>query len=70
MEVRGTAEARERGGRMTAYRIQAVGCDDMTQVTIDLSPQEFAAVQKVADAINAERTTGCMPSLTVNEVVA
>ncbi len=55
---------------MTAYRIQAVGCDDMTQVTIDLSPQEFAAVQKVADAINAERTTGCMPSLTVNEVVA
>lgn len=47
---------------MSAYLISAEGCDDVTEVVMDLKPAEAAVVARVAAAITAEGG-GCRPTL-------
>lgn len=55
---------------MTATLIRLRGCDDATSAVVDLTPEQAEAVRLVADAINANSYSGCMPTMRVREATA
>ena len=48
---------------MTLYQIAARGCDESTEIELDLTPAEAEVVARVAVAINRASTYDCMPRL-------
>lgn len=50
------------------YLIDCSGCDDSTQITIDLTDKQLAFVKYLADQITQTSTYGCMPRLHVNRL--
>ena len=50
------------------YLIDCAGCDDSTQITIDLTDKQFAFVKYLADQIAETSTYGCMPRLLINKL--
>lgn len=50
------------------YLINCSGCDDSTQITIDLTDKQFAFVKYLADQITETSTYGCMPRLYVDKL--
>lgn len=47
------------------YLINCSGCDDSTQITIDLTDKQLAFVKYLADQITQTSTYGCMPTMHV-----
>lgn len=52
------------------YRVSVVGCDDQTDITIELTDAEAAAVEHVAEAITAASAYPCQPVMNVAEAGA
>lgn len=50
---------------MTERLIYVSACDDATAVVMDLSDEEFAVVQRVAEAVTANGG-GCRPTIDVD----
>jgi hypothetical protein len=48
-----------------AIHIELVGCDDQTILNINVSDDCLAQLIEIADAMNATRTYGCMPSFDI-----
>jgi hypothetical protein len=50
----------------TSYVVSVHGCDDSTYLLLDLTEDQAAAVQFVADAVNTKGAGhGCMPSMKI-----
>ena len=47
------------------YRITLSGCDDTTYIDIDLTEQELAFANRLAEASVRESDYGCMPTMRV-----
>lgn len=50
------------------YLINCSGCDDSTQITIDLTEKQLAFVKYLADQITQTSTYGCMPRVHVRQL--
>ena len=50
---------------MTTYRVVVSGCDDATEVDIDLDDAEAATVTRLAEAIAAKSEFGCQPTMRI-----
>lgn len=48
---------------MSKRIIVVEGCDDTTEVLIDLTDDEYAVVLKLTAAVNAAKQRGCMPEI-------
>jgi hypothetical protein len=48
---------------MTLTQIRLVGCDDYTEIELDLTPDEIRTVEKISAASVAASTYGCEPRL-------
>lgn len=55
---------------MARYVVILSACDGQTEAVIDASPSEFAFLETVKRAINAESDHCCMPILSVREADA
>ena len=53
---------------MSEYVIRVAGCNDATGVLMELSDDERAVVQRVADAIESLNAYTCTPSMRVAPV--
>lgn len=53
---------------MKRYIIILHGCDDRTDVEMELSESEAEVVNRVAVAINAESTYRCKPTMSIEEL--
>jgi len=51
------------GGEVTRYYIKVSGCDDRTEVIVELNHGEAAAVERVAKAVTEASFVGCMPRM-------
>ncbi len=49
------------------YAINLQGCDDHTEVVMELTPNELAFVQRLAALTKATATYQCMPTMRVRE---
>jgi hypothetical protein len=47
------------------YVVRVAGCDDSTRILVDLTGGEFAAVAKVAEAVNAASKYSCQPTMRI-----
>ena len=55
---------------MTVKRIvqlKLVGCDDVTKIVCQLSPEELELVERLAKRFNAESVSNCQPRLKIEE---
>ena len=50
---------------MAAYNIALAGCDDQTNVEMDLTDDEAALLERVAAATRQASQFGCMPTMTL-----
>lgn len=48
---------------MSRRLIHVGGCDDSTNVILDLTDAEYAVVQRVAKAVTAASRYGCQPTI-------
>lgn len=53
---------------MKTVKITVDGCDDYTEVTMQMTDAELAFLQKVAAAITNASEYGCMPRMEVKVV--
>mgnify|MGYP001064576776 CR=1 FL=1 len=47
------------------YKIIVSGCDDSTEVSMELTDEEFKLIQKLAEKITATSSYGCMPTMDI-----
>jgi hypothetical protein len=47
------------------YKVQVIGCDDSTDVDIELDIHEFRLVDRIARLISDKSTYPCEPKMTV-----
>lgn len=50
---------------MSVVDIVVQGCDDATEITVDLTPSKLAFLTEIAEKITAASQTGCMPKMTI-----
>jgi len=50
------------------YKIGLNGCDDSTWITIDLTSEELALVEKLVGLSEEASTYGCQPTMNVEEL--
>ena len=50
------------------YVIRLNGCDDETEIFMDLEPHEAELIERVSAASKAASTYGCMPRLNIQTV--
>ena len=50
------------------YRITLSGCDDQTEVRMNLTKRELQLVEEISKLSIEESTYGCMPVLLVEEI--
>lgn len=50
---------------MSLYHLRASGCDDATEVLLELTDTEAATVQQVAERITATSRYACMPRVAI-----
>lgn len=50
---------------MSAFDIVVQGCDDATEITVDLTPAKLAFLTEIAERITAASEVGCMPRMTI-----
>lgn len=48
-----------------SYLVHITGCDDVTELAIDLDPDELATVQRLAAASRDASEYGCQPKIEV-----
>ena len=49
----------------TSLRVTLDGCDDATEVVLDVTPDERAFLDRLSALINSESTFQCMPTMNV-----
>lgn len=49
------------------YAINVQGCDDNTEVVMELTPDEWDIIARLTALINATSTYGCMPTMSLRE---
>lgn len=49
------------------YHIRLSGCDDTTNIVLNLEDDQIAVFQKIAERINERSYSGCMPTIAVRE---
>jgi hypothetical protein len=54
--------------RVKKYMIQVIGCDDSTDIKIELSIEEFRIVDRIARLITDKSTYQCEPRMAVYEI--
>lgn len=47
------------------FDVTVRGCDEQTDITVDLTSSEFAFLIAIAEKITAASQTGCMPKMAV-----
>ena len=58
----------EKGGSgMKKYLITVIGCDDETEITQELTQEQFELLKVVADKITSKSSYGCMPIMEIKE---
>lgn len=50
------------------YLIECCGCDDSTQITMDLTDKQLAFVKYLTGQITLTSTYGCMPTMNVRQL--
>ena len=50
------------------YYIENIGCDDTTEMEIELTDEEYTFLKRVFDALNDKSEYACMPRIYVYEV--
>jgi hypothetical protein len=50
---------------MSTVDIVVQGCDDATEITVNLTATKLAFLTEIAEKITAASETGCMPKMTV-----
>ena len=50
------------------YKIQVIGCDDSTDVDIELDIHEFRLIDRIARLITDKSTYRCEPTMQVYEI--
>ena len=53
---------------MKTYKISVDGCDDSTEIEMELTGAEWALVKWIAQKITEASTYGCMPTMEIEEV--
>ena len=50
------------------YKIEVDGCDDTTELEIELSDFEYLFVKDLAKKITAASTCGCQPRMSISKI--
>lgn len=50
------------------YTIRLVGCDDTTEINLELKPAQFELLKQIADLSKQISTYGCMPTMEIGEL--
>lgn len=50
--------------------VKVSGCDDETSAVVDLTPKQAEGIRLVSDAINANSSSGCQPTMQVRVATA
>ncbi len=53
---------------MKTYKIGVHGCDDSTEIEMELTETEWTLVRRIARKITETSTYGCMPTMEIEEV--
>ena len=53
---------------MAKYLISVDGCDDSTEIEVDLTPTQFKLLERIAEQVSEKANYGCMPSMSIEKV--
>lgn len=54
----------------TDYHISVSGCDDSTEIVLNLDEPQISTFRKISDRLNERSSYGCMPKIAIREATA